>query len=118
MRQMQKAMAIIQFKLESQAIVRNPDFISSIAIFFILSILRSGRCRSTANAMRCLTGISHHRLERSVCALVGGGRVHGAIAHSFLQSQTLRDQMRYVERKGTMYLLRDYNLIFHRRAPV
>ena len=40
------------------------------------------------------------------------------LRHSFLQSQTLRDQMRYVERKGTMYLVRDYNLIFHGCVPV
>ena len=40
------------------------------------------------------------------------------LRHSFLQSQTLRDQMRYVENKGTMYLVRDYNLIFHGCVPV
>ena len=37
---------------------------------------------------------------------------------SFLQSQTLWEQMRYLERKGTMHLVRDYNLIFHGCVPV
>jgi fructose-1,6-bisphosphatase III len=37
---------------------------------------------------------------------------------SFLQSQTLREQMRFLEQKGTMHLVRDYNLIFHGCVPV
>ena len=37
---------------------------------------------------------------------------------SFLQSQTLWEQMHYLERKGTMHLVRDYNLIFHGCVPV
>lgn len=37
---------------------------------------------------------------------------------SFLQSPALWEQMHYVERKGTMYLVRDYNLIFHGCVPV
>jgi len=40
------------------------------------------------------------------------------LRHSFLQSQTLRDQMRFVEEKGAMHLVRDYNLIFHGCVPV
>ncbi len=45
--------------------------------------------------------------------------MHGAAARlSFLQSQTLWEQMHYLERKGTMHLVRDYNLIFHGCVPV
>ena len=37
---------------------------------------------------------------------------------SFLASQTLWEQMRFLERKGRMHLVRDYNLIFHGCIPV
>ena len=55
--QMQKAMAIIQFKLEVQTIARNPSFTSRIEIFLTLSTSMSGRCPSTPNATRCSTEI-------------------------------------------------------------
>ena len=40
------------------------------------------------------------------------------LRHSFLQSQTLRDQNAFRGRKGAMHLVRDYNLIFHGCVPV
>ena len=119
MSRMQKAMAIIQFKLEAQTIERNPQW-----------------------------GLEHRRLIAQVSGEHGTIRLDGVVHPladgrfptvdwsdptrlspeeeecmaqlkiSFLQSQTLWEQMRYLERKGTMHLVRDYNLIFHGCVPV
>ena len=119
MGRMQKAMAVIQFKLEGQTIERNPDF-----------------------------GLDHRRLLHHIDPEEGSIRVDGKVYAlqdpylptvdwrdpyklspaeetclaqfrlSFLQSQTLWEQMLYLERKGSMYLVRDYNLIFHGCIPV
>ena len=119
MQRMQKAMAVIQFKLESQTIRRNPDFQLehrnllhkidpqnwTVEIEGVAHPLRdqhfptidwSDPYKLSAEEEECMTQL---RL-------------------SFLQSQTLWEQMHYVERKGTMYLVRDYNLIFHGCVPV
>ena len=119
MRRMQKAMAVIQFKLESQTIQRNPDF-----------------------------GLAHRQLLHHVNAEHGTIRLDGVVypiadmnfptvdwddpgrlspqeeecmaqlKTSFLQSQPLWEQMRFLERQGAMHLIRDYNLIFHGCVPV
>jgi fructose-1,6-bisphosphatase-3 len=119
MARMQKALAIIQFKLEGQTILRNPDF-----------------------------GLSHrallHRINPSKGTVEIDGRVYPLLDTrfptvdwndpyalsaeeeqcmqqmrlSFTQSQALWDQMQFVARKGSMYLVRDYNLIFHGCVPV
>ena len=119
MSRMQKAMAIIQFKLESQTIARNPDF-----------------------------GLEHRRLLEQVNAEHGTIKLDGVVYPladwsfptvdwdapsqlspqeeecmaqlklSFLQSPALWEQMRYLERQGAMHLVRDYNLIFHGCVPV
>ncbi len=119
MSRMQKAMAIIQFKLEAQTIERNPQW-----------------------------GLEHRRLLAQVNGEHGTIKLDGVVhpladgrfptvdwsdptrlspeeeecmaqlKTSFLQSQTLWEQMRYLERKGTMHLVRDYNLIFHGCVPV
>ncbi len=119
MSRMQKAMAVIQFKLESQTITRHPDF-----------------------------GLEHRQLLLGVNPEYGTIKLDGTVYPmadmnfptvdwqdparlspeeeecmaqlrvSFLQSQTLWEQMHYLERKGTMHLVRDYNLIFHGCVPV
>ncbi len=119
MRQMQKAMAIIQFKLESQAIRRNPDF-----------HLEHRNLLHQVDRQDWTVPIDGHRyamLDRNFPTIDWSDpyalspeeeECMAQLRHSFLQSQTLRDQMRYVEHEGTMYLVRDYNLIFHGCVPV
>ncbi len=119
MSRMQKAMAVIQFKLEGQTVARNPNFglyhrrllhhidpeEGSIEIEGKVYALRDGYLptvdwrdpyKLSADEERCMAQL---RL-------------------SFLQSQTLWEQMSYLERKGRMHLVRDYNLIFHGCVPV
>ena len=119
MSQMQKAMAVIQFKLESQTIQRNPDFQlahrqllnqvnaehGTIKLDGVVYPLADGRFPTVD-----WSDPARLSPEEEECM--------AQLRTSFLQSQALWEQMRYLERKGTMHLVRDYNLIFHGCVPV
>src|SRR5271157_2482491 len=116
---MQKAMAIMQFKLEGQTIARHPEW-----------------------------GLEHRRLLHRIDLATGAVEVDGALyplrdAHlptldpadpyalseeeavclerlrtSFLASQKLADQVRWMTTRGHMHLIREGHLIFHGCVPV
>ncbi len=116
---MQKAIAIMQFKLEGQTIARHPEW-----------------------------GLEHRRLLHRIDLAAGTVEVDGAIyplrdAHlptldptdpyalseeeavclerlrtSFLASQKLADQVRWMTTRGHMHLIREDHLIFHGCVPV
>lgn len=119
MSRMQKAMAVMQFKLESQTIERNPDFRldhrrllhrihpeeGTINLDGKVYPLRDLYLPTVAwNDPYALTPDEQECLDQ--------------LRASFLQSQTLWEQMRFLERKGRMHLVRDYNLVFHGCVPV
>ena len=115
---MQKAAAIMQFKLEGQMIARNPDW-----------------------------GLDHRRLLHQIDQKHGTITVDGVeyalrdslfptldldrpyelspqeevcltrLRHSFLNSQKLGEHLRYLVSHGSMYLRRDEHLIFHGCVP-
>jgi fructose-1,6-bisphosphatase-3 len=116
---MQKAAAVMQFKLEGQVIARNPQW-----------------------------GMDHRRLLHRIDHAAGTVEVDGAryplgdtnlptvdpanpyelapeerrcvdrLRRSFLSSQKLGEHMQYVVSQGSMYLVRDGCLIFHGCVPV
>ncbi len=119
MARMQKAMAIIQFKLESQTIRRNPDFqlehrnlLHKIDPQDWTIELDGKRYRLRDHHFPTIDWNDPYALspEEEECM--------AQLKTSFLQSQTLWEHMRYLEQKGSMHLVRDYNLIFHGCVPV
>ncbi len=119
MSRMQKAMAVIQFKLESQTIRRNPDF-----------GLEHRQLLNHVNAEHgtiALDGVVYPLADWNLPTVDWSDpsklsreeeECMAQLKLSFLQSQTLWEQMQYLERKGAMHLVRDYNLIFHGCVPV
>ena len=119
MSRLQKAMAVIQFKLEGRTIERNPQFHlehrrllhrvdpeeGSIEIEGKVYALRDGY-------LPTVDWRDPYKLsdEEETCM--------AQLRLSFVQSQALWEQMTYLERKGRMHLVRDYNLIFHGCVPV
>ena len=119
MARMQKAMAIILFKLEGQIIRRNPQF------------------RLDHRALL-------HRIDPEKGTVVIDGKIYplldtrfptidwkdpyalsaeeeecmSQMRTAFVQSPTLWDQMYFLARKGSMHLIRDETLIFHGCVPV
>jgi fructose-1,6-bisphosphatase-3 len=116
---MQKAAAIMQFKLEGQLLERNPQW--------NLEHRRLLHCIDHSRGTIEIDGITYdlrdklfptidpadpYRLtaEESSCLAV--------MKHSFLSSQKLQQQIRFMVGHGSMYLRRDECLIFHGCVPV
>ncbi|HYE20740.1 MAG TPA: fructose-bisphosphatase class III [Tepidisphaeraceae bacterium] len=115
---MQKAAAVMQFKLEGQMIARNPhwamehrrllhriDFAKgTITIDGVTYALRD-------TALPTVDPTNPYELsaDEALCL----SRLRG----SFLASQKLQEHVRYVVGNGSMYLRRDEHLIFHGCVP-
>ena len=116
---MQKAAAIMQFKLEGQAIERHPEWEmghrrllhridhskGTIEVDGVMYELRD-------KLFPTMDPADPYRLskEEEVCLQ--------RLRHSFVNSQKLGEQMRYLVSHGAMYLNRDDHLIFHGCVPV
>jgi fructose-1,6-bisphosphatase-3 len=119
MARMQKAMAILQFKLEAQAAARNPDFELEHRALLRQVDLAAGTVRigDKQHALRdkhlpTLDPQAPDRLtpdeERCIARL----------KESFLASPRLWDHMQFLRGRGRMLLKRDNNLVFHGCLPV
>ena len=119
MSRMQKAMAIIQFKLESQTIERNPEFHLEHRRLLNKVNPKEGTIELDG-VVYPLTDTLFPTVDWSDPSKLSPEEetCMAQLRVSFLQSQTLWEQMRFLERKGTMHLVRDYNLIFHGCVPV
>lgn len=115
---MQKAVAIMQFKLEGQMIERNPQWAldhrrlmhridleqGTIEIDGVVYALRDTNFPTLdLNDPYALSKEEQECLDR--------------LKTSFLSSQKLMEQMRYMVGRGSMYLQRDECLIFHGCVP-
>jgi fructose-1,6-bisphosphatase III len=119
MARMQKAMAIMQFKLEGQTSRRNPDYQMEHRSLLHQIDPKEG----TVN----IDGKSYPMLDTDFPTIDWSDPYKLSpeedacikrLKQSFLQSPVMWQQMQYVAQKGSMYLRRDYNLIFHGCTPV
>ena len=116
---MQKAAAVMQFKLEGQMIARHPDWDlehrrllhridasrGTIEVDGVIYPLRDTRFPTVDPAKPyALSAEETQCLER--------------LRESFLHSQKLGEHMRWLVSRGAMYLRRDDHLIFHGCVPV
>jgi fructose-1,6-bisphosphatase-3 len=115
---MQKAAAVMQFKLEGQTIARNPAW--------NMDDRRLLHRIDYADGTIDLDGARHPVLDRHLPTIDPANpealspEEHTCIARirrSFLSSQKLREHMRYMVGIGSMYLKRDGHLIFHACVP-
>lgn len=119
MARMQKAIAIMQFKLEGQLIDRNPQF--QLEHRNLLHRIDPEKKTVVVDGKEHLLRDSYfptidwkdpYRLSADEANCMA------RLRESFLQSPTMWRQMLFVERRGSMYLRRDNNLIFHACVPV
>ncbi len=116
---MQKAIAIMQFKLEGQMIARHPEWEmehrrllhridlkeKTITVDGVVHPLRDTLLPTIDPADPYTLSAEEKKCLRF-------------LHNSFLCSQKLTDQMRWLVSRGAMYLRRDDNLIFHGCVPV
>ena len=114
---MQKAIAIIQFKLEGQLIDRNPEFAAGSRK--LLHTIDNGSLEIDGDRYELLDSffptLDHARpyeltVEEQACI--------DGLALSFSTSRNLRAHLRFLAGHGSMYLVRDKHLIFHGCIPV
>jgi len=119
MARMQKAAAILQFKLEGQMIERNPEWnLGHRRLLHTIdraagTIQIEGKTYSLRDShLPTLDASDPYRLtpEEQACL--------SRLSESFLASQKLWEHMRFLHERGAMYLVRDDHLIFHGCVPV
>ncbi len=116
---MQKAIAILQFKLEAQTTRRNPHFDLEPR-----NLLH--RIDPTAGTVT-IDGKSYPLLDRAFPTIDWSdpyrltdaeAKCMALLRQSFVDSQALWRDMRFVEEHGSMLAVRDENVIFHACVPV
>jgi fructose-1,6-bisphosphatase-3 len=119
MARMQKATAVMQFKLEGQAIMRHPEWglehrrllhridpaAGTIELDGVIYPLKDAH-------LPTLDPVSPYALSPEEVACLERMRT------SFLASQKLADQVRWMTARGRMHLVREGHLIFHGCVPV
>jgi fructose-1,6-bisphosphatase-3 len=119
MARMQKAAAILQFKLEGQTIARNPEFqmdqrrLLHRIDYAAGTIEIDGVVRKLKDSHFPTIDPAHpYELSPEERACLNRTK------ESFLNSQKLWEHVRFLIERGAMYLNRDDNLIFHGCVPV
>ena len=115
---MQKAVAILQFKLEGQAIARNPHW----GLDHRRLLHRIDRAAGTVEIDGATYPLRDDRFPTidpaDPYALTAEERLcMDRLRHSFLASQKLGEHVRYLVGNGAMFLVRDEHLIFHGCVP-
>ena len=116
---MQKAAAVMQFKLEGQMIERNPQWkLEHRRLMHRIDYSKGtididGQVYSLRDTMFPTVDP-----ERPYELTDDESKCLAYLKHSFLNSQKLQEQMRYMVGRGSMYLKRDDCLIFHGCVPV
>jgi fructose-1,6-bisphosphatase-3 len=116
---MQKAIAVMQFKLEGQMIARHPEWAMDHRRLLHRIDLAKGTIEldGTTYPLRdtlfpTINPADPYALspEEEACLK--------RLRHSFLNSLKLGEHMRWLVRQGAMFLVRDEHLIFHGCVPV
>lgn len=112
--QMQKAMAIIQFKLESQLIKRRPHYKMEERLLLDRIDFAAGTV--------VIDGVIHPLLDRNFPTVdpqtpdmltAAEQAVVDKLRHSFTHSRKLQQHTRFLFAQGSIYLIHDGNLLYH-----
>jgi fructose-1,6-bisphosphatase-3 len=119
MARIQKAIAVMQFKLEAQAIARHPEYQMQHRALITQINLQRGTV-TLGGTEYPLTDTSLPTLDpRHPTALSPEETAcMERLKRSFLESHTLWEHMRFVAQHGASYLIRDGHVIFHGCVPV
>ncbi len=119
LQQMQKAISIIQFKLEGQAVKRNPNYHMENRLVFDNINFENGTTVIDDKTYSLLENnfptVSHdNRYELSTEEQV----VMDQLKSSFMNSQRLQKHIDFLFTRGSMYLTYNSNLLYHGCIPM
>ena len=113
---MHKAISIIQFKLEEELIKNNPEFNMNDRIFFdkinfeTNTILLDGQTYPLKDSyLPTLTSLTLTKREKEVIE---------NLKFSFITSEKLQKHSRFLLEKGSIYLKKNSNLLYHGCVPL
>ena len=119
MMRMQKAMAIIQFKLEGQMIARHPEWQMDHRRLLHRIDKKAGTITMDGKTYPLKDKLFQTLDEKNPYELSAAERkCMDRLRTSFLRSIKLWDHVRNIVEQGSMYLRRDDHLIFHGCLPV
>jgi len=120
MAKMHKAISIIQFKLEGQIIRRHPEYHMDDRLMLDKIDPKAGTIT--------LDGKVYELLDKNLPSLLNVSdpyqlctreqEVMDQLAHSFRNSAELQKHLRLLYQKGSLYLVRNGNLLFHAAIPM
>lgn len=113
-RQIEKALAVIQFKLEEQTIKRYPEFKleSRLNLDRLAAMLKSGSTEGLSDTdFPTLILDSPNRLTEEEQAVIDD------LVHQFTHSSKIRRLMEYLFREGRLYHIHNYILNIHALIP-
>lgn len=120
MAKMHKAISIIEFKLEGQIIKRHPEYKMDDRLMLDKIDLKKGTI--------LIDGKEYELLDKNLPSLQSVDdpyqlcqreqEVMEQLAHSFHRSAELQKHLRLLYQKGSLYLVRDGNLLFHAAIPM
>lgn len=117
--QMHKAISVIQFKLEGQLIERNPEMeMSDRRLLHLIdyekgSITLNGKIYQLRDkSFPTIDPQNPYELTEDERELVD------KLIHSFTHSEKLRKHMRCIYANGSLYLVRNSNLLYHGSVPL
>jgi fructose-1,6-bisphosphatase-3 len=119
LRRMQKAIAILQFKLEAQTIRRNPDYqLDNRDLLSRINI--KNKTVEVDGRVLPLRDCGFPTVDWSdpLALSADEERCLTQLRESFVHSPVLWQHMSYLAHRGAMHLLRDRTLIFHGCVPV
>ena len=119
MAKMHKAISIIEFKLEGQIIKRHPEYGMDDRLLLHLIDKEKGTIT--------IDGKEYELLDKNLPSLNPDDpyalcqreqEVMEQLAHSFRRSSEMQKHLRLLYQKGSLYLVRDGNLLFHAAIPM
>ncbi len=119
LKQMQKAISIIQFKLEGQTVIRNANYKMNDRLVFDNIDLKKGTT--------LINGKTHKLLDANLPTIIDDDRyklsddeqiVIEQLKSSFMNSRRLQKHIDFIFTKGSMYLTYNSNLLYHGCIPM
>ncbi|MDD3034720.1 MAG: fructose-1,6-bisphosphatase [Bacteroidales bacterium] len=117
--QMHKAISIIQFKLEGQLIERNPEMGMSERRLLHLIDYEKGTINLNGKVYQLKDKLFPTIDPKNPYELTEDEReLVDKLIHSFTHSEKLRKHMRCIYANGSLYLVRNSNLLYHGSVPL
>ena len=116
---MQKAIAVIQFKVEGHIINRNPEYemndrnLLERINYENMTIELGGKVHELCDKnLPTIDPKNPYQLTDEEASVMS------KLRHSFINSDKMRKHMRWLYAKGSLYLVRNSNLMFHASMPM